>query len=293
MTDWDASTWNKLTFTIDFDGVKNQPYWLVGRRTDYGQNNLRWSFSSEDGNFYAAPYQLGRRTSGSWGSAGSDDIMGTLTTTEVTADEITDPADSATLTSIPFDISGTCDSGSHIFAKVFIYDDTVNVGSGSALCSMDAWTISDATDSLYNGDYDVVLFMDDESVPSDSITITVNVTDNPNPPPPDTTPDIACDTGQPIADALCDVLTWLFVPSAGALNEISDLWETVKAKPPIGYFTVAADAFDSLSTGTSSIELEGTAELSDWFDPIKDTITGVLWLLTGFYTVKRIATLDI
>ena len=94
---------------------------------------------------------------------------------------------------------------------------------------------------------------------------------------------------------LKDILAYLFIPSNDVLNQFTGLWDTVKMKPPIGYFTTAKNAFDNLTLASGSYYLtfSGLDSGDSPLAPLKTGLTWILWLMLGFWILHRIRQLDI
>ena len=95
-----------------------------------------------------------------------------------------------------------------------------------------------------------------------------------------------------IGNAIRDVMAWLFVPDNLALNQFTGLWDTIKMKPPIGYFTASKTAFDSLhiASGSFALVMSGVGGVTD---PLKTGLTWILWLMLAFWILHRIRQLEI
>jgi len=104
-----------------------------------------------------------------------------------------------------------------------------------------------------------------------------------------TLPAGTCDDLGTIAGALCRVITYLFVPTQASLDQYSGLKDQIMLKPPFGYYTSIKNSLNLLSS-TSSPAFNLTAELEDItiFDTLKTGLGWLLWILFGFFVVKRI-----
>jgi hypothetical protein len=89
-----------------------------------------------------------------------------------------------------------------------------------------------------------------------------------------------------IGNYLRDVIVYLFYPDQNTLNQFATLYETIKQKPPIGYFTAIVGVFNSLSTGTPTITLD-VSPVGGIFNPIRAGITVVLWFMLAFWILHR------
>lgn len=273
------------TFGSDFPKVKRSTLNLEG--SDFYP--VRYIESSDSWNDFGANNEV---------MSGSIDVSTDPFSPPPTPDAIVSPVDAATITEAPFAASGTCDSGTHLFMRVEILDPNTDqvMETRLAQCTMDAWSVPDMGATLWNDTGWVLNLHATDNFskvqpPADTITFDLNDTGNTNPPPP--TVDTQCDVDNAVMEGLCNILIWLFVPSQAALAGIVDLWDEVRLKPPLGYFSAVYDSLNSLDQGTSSLELEGTSALSVWFDPIRDALTGFFWLLGGVYAIRRISHLDL
>jgi len=293
--------WVEKTFTITFAGSDATDYHILTSRTDFSGTtdaDKGYCVSNTGADVYF-PFKTfpidGDFTSSSFSIF---DLIASITqdaTPPITPNEITTPLDLATVTTRPFNVSGTCDAGSNISPTVII----THKNSGAFMesvqvqCIADAWSAGGMGNTLWNDDYFITLLPDDLGLALDFIEITLDVTDNPVPAPPTVAEDIGCDTGQVIPDALCNVLTWLFIPNNDAIQQFADLFDKVKLKPPIGYVTAGFVLWDSFAIGTSPDTLDGTNDLSAYFDPMKAVITALLWVLFLVWIIRRVGTMNI
>lgn len=102
-------------------------------------------------------------------------------------------------------------------------------------------------------------------------------------------PVVSCEGGNWIADAFCEVLTYLFVPSSTSLNRFSTLSDDIKNKPPMGYFLAVKSAFGDIGeSATPAFVLEGLSALDDIFIPIKNGLIFIFWLSFSVWLYNRI-----
>ncbi len=226
------------------------------------------------------------------------DLLFTISGTEgaaITPNEITTPFDGETITSVPFQPAGTCDSGTVVFLGVVIaHPDLGFIERADVACIVDVWTGPLMGESLFNfDDYTITIFPTDFFGPDFDIhNFNVDEPDNPVPAPPQA--GVVCSgVSNLFLEGLCDILTFLFVPNAPTLQLVEGLFDTLNEKPPLGYLTVTLAAFDDLEQGVSSEELEGTADLSAYFDPIKTSISAILWMLFAVFLIRRVSTIRI
>jgi hypothetical protein len=87
----------------------------------------------------------------------------------------------------------------------------------------------------------------------------------------------------------CDLFAFLFVPSDASLKNFSSVWDAIKTKPPIGYFSAIQAALGGIATSsTSTVAFPDLANLdSGLFSPIRSAISLLLWLMFGFWIFER------
>jgi len=208
--------------------------------------------------------------------------------------EIIVPFDGETITAVPFQIQGTCDQAEEPNVRVVItHADLGFIEERVPVCIADSWAAPNMGAALFNDDFIVTLNADNfVELPFDTHDFTVDEPGNPNPGPPQA--GVQCSgVSNLFLEGLCDILSFLFVPSSQVLQGVENLFDELKEKPPLGFLTVALDAFNDLEQGTSSEVLEGTATLSSYFDAIKATFSAILWLLFAVFLVRRVSTIRI
>jgi len=89
-----------------------------------------------------------------------------------------------------------------------------------------------------------------------------------------------------------DVIVFLFVPDSANLSRFGDLFERIRSKPPIGYFTVFKDTLSTLQVASGSITLEVTA-ITGVVSPIKTGIAIILYVILAFWVIRRLMHLDL
>lgn len=110
-------------------------------------------------------------------------------------------------------------------------------------------------------------------------------------PPTSTSTDliISCDPNSNFfTNSLCNVLTFLFVPSQTQYNYFLTAYQT---KAPFGYFYIVKNALNNLQNTTTTLQFAGVASLGVIFTPINTSLSFVLWILFIFWlyhTIKRI-----
>lgn len=251
------------------------------------------------------PGELNMRFS-PWTFVGDRDFNLLLDSSPISAsNEIVDPpAGPYTITSIPFPVNGTCDSGSQNQLEVLIYETSnpLNVIDRKYIsCELsDTWSAGTMGSSAWNTGITVELYdiiegsLGDRVIPPlDSHAVTINVSGNTNIIPPVIDPGVTDPDFGFLGNLIRDAITWLFVPSPELFNRFGNLWELVKQKPPLGYITASLGALGDLEQGTSPEELEGTTQLSSYFNPIKNVVSALLWTLTAVYLFRRVGSIRI
>jgi len=89
-----------------------------------------------------------------------------------------------------------------------------------------------------------------------------------------------------------DVIVWLFFPDQANLNRFSDLWDTIQAKPPIGYFTAVKNEIGNIGIGSPSVNFDTTAA-SSIITPLRTGLIVLLWVLFAFWVFHRLRNLQL
>jgi hypothetical protein len=89
-----------------------------------------------------------------------------------------------------------------------------------------------------------------------------------------------------------DVIVWLFFPDQANLERFGNLWDTIRLKPPIGYFTAAKDELALVGVGTANIAFDTTAA-AGIITPLRTGIIVILWVLFAFWIFHRLRNLDL
>jgi len=220
-----------------------------------------------------------------------------------TANEIVIPADLATITELPFAVSGTCDDSTQDTLAIFLRDSATDINIDSFFTSClgdDTWDVGTMGSAAWNTDVIVTLFDVEEAtfgkriLPSlDFHTVTIDVTSNTNIAPPVIDAGATDEDFGFLGNLIRDVFIFLIIPSPEALARFSNLFDLIASKPPIGFITAAVAAFGSLEVGSPVETLEGTATLSEYFDPIRAAISAFLFLLFGLWLINRLSRISI
>lgn len=85
-----------------------------------------------------------------------------------------------------------------------------------------------------------------------------------------------------------DIIVAGFWPSQNSLGQYASLSDTIKNKPPFGYFSAIKTAFSGLATssGTADTTLAHSA-IKAFTDPLRTGLAVVLWVGFGWYLWKR------
>jgi len=99
---------------------------------------------------------------------------------------------------------------------------------------------------------------------------------------------LTCDpTSGAFSYSMCSVALYLFVPDPAIWDDYLDLWDQIKAKPPIGYFTSAITALSSFTTSTAPYSLGSISAFGAIFTPIRDGLDWVFWFMLVIWLVMR------
>lgn len=117
---------------------------------------------------------------------------------------------------------------------------------------------------------------------------------------------MTCDPNDPLwKNSLCQITKWtlegikgllqfLFVPKQEDLAKFGELKSVLETKPPIGYFYAVKSALTGVgatSTPAFSLENASTTLAASIYNPLRNGITFILWLLFGFWIFNRIRNL--
>jgi len=89
-----------------------------------------------------------------------------------------------------------------------------------------------------------------------------------------------------------DVVVFLFFPDQANLERFGNLWDTIRLKPPIGYFTAAKDEFANIGIGTANIAFDTTAA-AGIISPLRTGIIVILWIMFAFWIFHRLRKLEL
>jgi len=97
-----------------------------------------------------------------------------------------------------------------------------------------------------------------------------------------------------IATSTCDVLNltgcfqnallWAFYPPAGAFDGFAALADTIRNKPPMGYFNAATSQLSGIGTSTGVVTLAAISGITDTiFAPLDVALAALWWAIVGFW----------
>lgn len=89
-----------------------------------------------------------------------------------------------------------------------------------------------------------------------------------------------------------DVIVWLFFPDQANLDRFGDLWDMIRLKPPIGYFTAVKDELALVGVGSASLTFDTTAA-AGIITPLRTGIIVLLWILFAFWIFHRLRHLEL
>jgi hypothetical protein len=92
-----------------------------------------------------------------------------------------------------------------------------------------------------------------------------------------------------IGGCIASSLQYLFIPSDTAINDLTNLSDTIKNKPPIGYITGTLTALSGISaTGIPSLSFASFTPLNTYiFTPLRAGLIWILWIVFLFLLFKR------
>lgn len=94
-------------------------------------------------------------------------------------------------------------------------------------------------------------------------------------------------------NSLCKLAQYLFVPTQISVQNLVNLKAEVELKPPIGYFKLIKEAVENLNaSGEAAFTLVGVGGLSGLLDKVKDVLSIILYLVFGFWLLKRVINFD-
>ena len=99
---------------------------------------------------------------------------------------------------------------------------------------------------------------------------------------------VSCEGGGVFDTLLCNLYVSLFIPSSDALNQFSSLWDSIKYKPPFGYYTAVSTALSGVAIGTTTLEFAGVSSLGGFFNPLRIALNYALWFLLAIWIFHRL-----
>lgn len=102
---------------------------------------------------------------------------------------------------------------------------------------------------------------------------------------------LTCDSG----DYFCNIMAWFLNPKTDFTYVMSDISDLIKKKPPIGYFTLINSLLTNTiaATSTAAYSLADLSGLTTIWTPLNVILTAMLWLLFGFWVIKKISSLNL
>jgi len=104
-----------------------------------------------------------------------------------------------------------------------------------------------------------------------------------------------CDGTSGIGWAICSTAVFLFVPSEQAINQFTDLYDTLSTKFPFAYFTDFNDSLTTLYTGSTTQSMAITVPFGEIGDldlisqaqleaiPLSSTVRTLIGMLIWFF----------
>jgi len=109
-------------------------------------------------------------------------------------------------------------------------------------------------------------------------------------PPPATASTTNADFGI-FGNYIRDVLLWLFKPSTASVEIFSGLKTTLETKAPFAYFVSVKNSLSGFSTTTAPnfVLASSTGITNSIFTPLKTGLTWLLWIIFGFWLIRKIS----
>ena len=106
---------------------------------------------------------------------------------------------------------------------------------------------------------------------------------------------IDCSGGNWLSNSFCSVLAYLFVPSPSSFNQFFGLFDSIKNKPPVGYFYAVQSAMAELSSSsTPAVAVSIYPDfITSIFSPVRTGLIIVLWIFLAFWIFHRIKSLNL
>jgi len=220
---------------------------------------------------------------------------------------IESPPDGAKITELPVVFTGTCDATLPWVNIEIREGGTLEMLKTIYCTDIGTFDTSDDGAQLWNGtgfSATAASFNNEGTIRviGDPVGFYVDVLGNPNvrptmpPVPPEDCANADTITEQAtcwITQRLHEMMIALFQPPAGSMDRFRNLWEAVKNKPPVGYVVVTANTINTLTIGTPSVQLQGIAALSNFFDPMKTLLTTALWLFALVWLFNRAREIEV
>jgi hypothetical protein len=101
--------------------------------------------------------------------------------------------------------------------------------------------------------------------------------------------DFVCQIGNWFSNIIPSIGRYLFIPSQEVLNRYQDIWPSIQEKVPIGYFPLISEAIKNITEGEGSYALPDIA----FFSSIRTGVGVLIWVLFGFWLIKRISIMQV
>jgi len=100
---------------------------------------------------------------------------------------------------------------------------------------------------------------------------------------------VTCDTSaNAFSYSLCFLYQSVFIPQPGSLSAFNNIGGMISSKPPFGYFTAINTALGGLNTSsTPAIDLSALTPVANVFQPFRDLMQWVFWVLFGFWLYNK------
>jgi len=105
-----------------------------------------------------------------------------------------------------------------------------------------------------------------------------------------------CNNSNVIANGFCKVLVYLFQPTQGSLNMFPNLWDTIKQKPPFGWFSGSISeltaTLGSATSTPSNFHINEVSGFAALFAYLKAGLAWLLWFVWIIAIIKMFHNLD-
>jgi len=103
-----------------------------------------------------------------------------------------------------------------------------------------------------------------------------------------------CESAFDIPCQLQRAFIFLFKPSDNVLDRYSNIWQSIRTKPPFGYVTSIIDKLKSVDdNATAAWTMPALPFVDAVFDPIRSALALLLWGIYGIFLYQRLTRLEI